>query len=212
MSQTIRILLADSNPYYRIGLCQLLKQEPDFAIVGETDDATDLLASWRDFNPDVILLDCRLAGSDGGGAGASLDEPELLQRVITISAAAADPILRRLVQSGAPGCVLRLDTIETIATAVRAVAAGQGWISPPIAAYVPAWLQANTPDSSRLNERELQVLALVAQGLTNQMAALKLGLSPRTVDYHLNNALTKLNASNRTVAVLEAIRRGWLEL
>jgi DNA-binding NarL/FixJ family response regulator len=212
MNQLIRVFLADSNPYFRIGLCHLLKQEQELTIIGETDSSIELLACASQFKPDVVLLDCRLPSTEDTTVLDSLQQQGLTDKVVAMSDVPGNPALRRLVQNGVPGCVLRTDSIEVITAAIRSVSLGHGWLSPAIAAYVPAWLQVDVPGSSRLNERELEVLALVAQGLTNQAIAPKLELSRRTVDFHVQNALAKLDASNRTVAVLEAIRRGWLQL
>jgi two-component system response regulator DegU len=207
----IRILLADECECFRVGLRVLLEQEQDFKVVKETDNIKDVLADLGFLKPDVILVSGSLPGLDF----AQLTKEVLIQglgtKILVMGMLPDDPTLPMMVQEGAAGCFLKCESIEVIKTAILSTAGGEGWISPPIAVFVSSWLLWES-EAEKPTSREVNVLYLISKGWTNKQIARELGIGKRTVDLCVENLLSKLNANNRTTAVLEAIRRGWIKL
>jgi len=202
----IHIFLLDDHPTLRVGLRLLIAQAPDMCIVGEAGDAETARAALEAAPPDVLVLDCQLPGEDGISMARWVRRRELPTRILAFSSFADDAYVYPMIQAGAAGYLLKDELPGVIVQAIRCVAQGQGYFSPPIAARLAAWVQEGRPDG--LTGREVEVLRLVAQGATNKEIALHLGISEHTVQFHVGNLLRKLGLRGRVEAAVWAREHG----
>jgi DNA-binding NarL/FixJ family response regulator len=209
----IRVLLADDHPAIRAGLRAEMERAGGIRVVGEARDGKETLRLAAELQPDVVVLDMVLPGSNGIEVARRLRETQPGVRVLVLSGYDDEDLILGALEAGAAGYLLKEEEPGTIVAAVRAVARGEeGWYSRPVMAKVTAWARGKTsqpPERAELTEREVEVLRLVAQGWTNAHIASELGIRERTVAFHVENLLAKLGADNRTEAVVGAIRRGW---
>jgi len=206
MSKTIRVLLADDHPTLRLGLRVLLDQAPDVEVVGEAEDGEEALALIEALAPDVAVLDCQLPGMEGAEVAAEVRRRGLPTQVLALSAYDDDRYVQEMLEAGAVGYLLKEEAPETIVAAVRAAARGERYFSPPVMAKVVAWVRGERPGG--LTEREVEVLKLVAEGLSNKEIAHKLRVKKRTVEFHVGNILRKLGVASRVEAAVWAKEHG----
>ena len=206
MTGTIRVLLADDHPTLRMGLRVLLDQAPDVEVVGEAEDGEEALSLIEALVPDVAVLDCKLPGLAGPEIAAAIRNKGLPVRVLMLSAYTDDAYVYDALEVGALGYLLKEEAPETIVAAVRAAAKGEGYFSPPVAVKVAAWMRGERPGG--LTERELEVLRLVARGLSNKEIAHELKVKKRTVEFHVGNILRKLGVASRVEAAVWAKEQG----
>ena len=206
---SIRVLVVDDHPVVRDGLRGMLDGQPDLDVVGEAADGEQALAAVARCAPDVVLMDLRMPVLDGVGAIRRLaaDHPEV--RVLVLTTYDEDHEIVRAVEAGATGYLLKDMPREELLRAIRAAARGESVLAPHVAARLLGRLRAPAAEPS---ERELEVLALVARGLTNRAIARQLHISEATVKTHLVHAFAKLNVDDRTAAVTAALERGLLHL
>lgn len=190
----IRVLLAEDQAMVRGALAALLGYEPDLEIIGSAADGLQALALAEAQRPDVLVSDVEMPGLDGLGLAQAVRERGLPTRVLMLSTFARPGYLRRALDAGAAGYVLKDAPADTLAGAIRQVHAGGRAIAPELA--LQAW-QGEDP----LTERERQVLRLVAEGLKNQEIADRLVITRGTVRIHVNNIYRKLDVNNRVQAV-----------
>jgi DNA-binding NarL/FixJ family response regulator len=217
MEQPIRVVLADDHAVVRKGIREFLDSADDIKVVAEAGDgdrAVELVAKHR---PDVAVLDIQMPGSSGIEATRQIkaEYPEVM--VLILTAYDDDPYVFALLQAGASGYVLKTASSQELVQAVRAVAVGESALDPGVAQKVVQQLARGRPPGGEhlveaLTERELQILELVAKGMTNKGIGQQLGISDRTVQGHLANIYGKLNVSSRTEAVTEALKQGWITL
>ncbi|MCS6963719.1 MAG: response regulator transcription factor [Thermoflexus sp.] len=200
----IRVVLADDHPPLRLGLRALLSASPDFEVVGEAGDGETALALLERLQPDVAVLDIRLPQRDGLTIAREIRRRGWPIRVLLLSAYEDEALIQEALAIGVDGYLLKQEDVETIAAAVRSAAQGLAAFSRPVLAKM------RTLRGEGLTEREREILALAAEGLTNRAIAQRLGISPRTVEYHLSQIFGRLGVSDRAAAVREALRRGWL--
>jgi DNA-binding NarL/FixJ family response regulator len=209
----VRILLVDDHAVVRAGLRALLEGEPDLVIVGETADGATAVDLCRDLLPDVVLMDVRL--TDGGG---SLDGIETTRQVVQAVPDTAVVMLTsystrsdvvRAMRAGARGYVLKAGPPEELFHAVRTAATGGIGLAPEAADKLVR--QVVDPEQT-LTDREVDVVRLLAQGLSNRALAATLFLTEATVKTHLIRIYRKLRTDNRAGALSEALRRGYVEL
>ena len=203
----IRVLLADDHPPLRLGLRVLLSALPGFEVVGEAGDGREALALLERLQPDVAVLDIRLPRLDGLALAREIRRQGWPIRVLLLSAYEDDALIREALAIGVEGYLLKQEGVEAIAAAVQSVARGVGAFSPQILARARALALQGVEG---LTEREREILALVADGLTNRAIAQRLGIATRTVEYHLGQIFQRLGVNSRAAAVREAMRRGWL--
>jgi DNA-binding NarL/FixJ family response regulator len=196
----ILVVLADDHPALRVGLRVLLDREVDIHVVAEVDDGIAALELTTTLSPDVIVLDCQLPGLDGATVAAEIRRRALLTRVLALSAYDDDRYIAEMHQAGAAGYLLKSEAPGEIASAVRSI--GQGaelWTARQIA-RADRWRAEVAEVRESLTERELEVLASVAEGFSNKEIALQLVVTVRTVDFHVSNILRKLNVMSRVEA------------
>jgi DNA-binding NarL/FixJ family response regulator len=206
----IRIVVVDDHPIVRQGLVSALDDENDFDVVGSAADAGEALALVRRYQPDVMLLDLELPDRNGVLAIPDLLEAGRDLKVLVFTAYDTDERVLRAIEAGAKGYLLKGATINELALAIRAVAAGESALAPRVAAKLVSAMRSPR-DGGQLTARERQVLNLISQGLASKQIALSLGISERTVKFHTTSLLRKLDADNRAQAVAVAAQRGLLE-
>ncbi len=215
----IRILLADDQQLVREGLRALLDLIPDIRVVGEAGDGAEAVERAQQMQPDVVLMDVRMPGLDGVAATRRLHEacPEV--KVIILTTFDDDEYVFEGLRAGAAGYLLKDVPSEQLVEAIRAAARGEAFIQPSVARKVVAEFARLTEREHRrreqplvepLSARELEVLALVAEGLSNREIGDHLFITPGTVKNHVSNVLAKLGVRDRTQAVLQAQELGLL--
>ncbi|HEX9899344.1 MAG TPA: response regulator transcription factor [Candidatus Methylomirabilis sp.] len=209
-----RVLIVDDHPVVRQGLRSLLSEYPDIQIVGETEGDSTVLELCAQLRPDVILLDIRLAGSNGLDLARQLRSTSSEAHVIILTSYDDETYLREAVQAGVHGYLLKSASAEVLADAIRVVHAGERRISPPLINKVMQQLEelsrAQVQAASGLSDQELQLLKLIAEGASTPDMVRALYLSDRTVKRKIRDILAKLGATSRAQAVAEAYRRGLL--
>ncbi len=216
--EPIRVLVVDDQELFRRGLTMLLAVEPGLEVVGEAGDGIEGVALAQAAAPDVILLDVRMPKQSGIEACLAIKEAVPSTKIIILTVSDEEADLYEAVKSGASGYLLKDSSIEEVAQAIRVVADGQSLISPSMAIkLIDEFKQMSRPERDtgpalRLTERELDVLRLVAQGLSNKEIAARLFISENTVKNHVRNMLEKLQLHSRMEAVMYAVRENLLEL
>ena len=219
-AQRIRLLLADDHAVVRAGTRELLERQPDLHIVGEAVDGEEAVRLTQELQPDVVVMDVRMPRMSGVEATRRIKAENPDVRVLVLTAHDDDEYVFALLQAGANGYLLKTAEIDELVKAIRTVAAGQSALAPPVAGKVVAQFVGgkSMPDVSTSNqeqydgltERELGILRLVGQGLSNKQIGKELFISDRTVQAHLSNIFSKLGVSSRTEAVMRAVRKGWI--
>ena len=215
MSGAIRILVADDHPVVRDGLAAMLSTQPDFEVVGQAANGEATVAQVMELRPDVVLLDLEMPEMDGVAAIRLLHETRPQTRLIAFTAFDTDERILGALRAGVHGYLLKGTPREELFNAVRVVFAGGSLLQPVVATRLLEQFSRHeriggsgpaVPPS--LTPREQEVLHLLARGLQNKELAVQLGISERTVKFHVTSLFAKLGASNRTEAVALAARQG----
>lgn len=209
MSQ-IRLVIADDHPVVRAGLRTMLSNQPDFLLVGEASSGSEAVEQAIRLHPDVVLMDLRLPVLDGAKATAQIRAHQLTTAVLILTTYESTVDILRAIEAGATGYLLKDAQSEELVAAIRAVAQGKAVLAPNVATRLVH--QVSKPAQKALSTRELEVLALVAQGASNKEIARTLHLSEATVKSHLLHLFSKLDVSDRTAAVTVALERKLLRL
>ena len=213
----IRVVLADDQPLVRAGFRMLLDAEDDIAVVGEADNGAGALDLVRALRPDVVLMDIRMPGVDGLEALQQITGDTALEgvRVLVLTTFELDEYVFEAVRLGASGFLVKHTQPADLVRAVREVAAGEALLSPSVTrrliqefAARPVRPDLTPPTMDVLTDREREVVALVAQGLTNEEIAIELVLSPATARTHVSRAMVKLHARDRAQLVVFAYQSG----
>jgi DNA-binding NarL/FixJ family response regulator len=215
---TTRILLVDDQPLLRTGFRMILSAEPDFAVVGEAGDGASAVELARRLAPDVVLMDIRMPGMDGIQATRALAGPGVAEpmKVLILTTFGLDEYVVESLRAGASGFLLKDAPAEDLVEAIRIVAAGDALLAPSvtrrlldrIASKLPPAHENVIPALSELTEREMEVLKLVARGLSNAEIAEKLVVSETTVKTHVSRILGKLDLRDRVQVVILAYETG----
>ncbi|MFI7401049.1 response regulator [Streptomyces sp. NPDC049541] len=208
---TVRLLVADDHAVVRAGLRALLEGEPDLEVIAEAGSGEEAVRLAVRLKPDVVLMDLRFAGADIDGIEAvrrlAVEAPAVPVLMLTSFSGRADVV--RALEAGARGYALKAGPPEELFRAVRGAAAGAMALAPEVVGELVG--QVVRPDAD-LTEREVEVVRLAAEGLTNRAIAEALFLSEATVKTHLVRIYRKLKVENRAAAVTEAARRGLIPL
>lgn len=204
----IRLLIVDDHPVVRDGLRGMFAGTAEFVVVGEAANGAEALELAQSLRPDVILMDLRMPGVDGATAIRQLAELAIPSRVLVLTTYDSDSDVMPAIAAGATGYLLKDSPREELFRAVRAAHRGEAVLAPSVANRLMS--QLRSPSQEPLSERELAVLALIAEGLTNREAAARLFISEATVKTHLVHIYSKLDVNDRAAAVAAAFERGLL--
>lgn len=215
----IRVLIVDDQALFRRGLHVVLGTEEHIDVVGEADDGEEAVALAERLAPDVVLMDVRMPRLGGIDAARRIRELAPSTRILMLTVSDEEEDLYEAIKAGANGYLLKEISVEEVAEAVRAAVQGQSLISPSMASKLlnefnslarraAEQEQAPTPV---LTARELEVLRLVARGMSNREVAAALFISDNTVKNHVRNILEKLHLHSRMEAVMYAVRRRLLD-
>jgi DNA-binding NarL/FixJ family response regulator len=217
----IRVLLADDQALVRAGFAALLGDEPDIEVVGEAADGATAVALAKRLRPDVVLLDIRMPGTDGLAATKAITGDRDLAdvRVVILTTFEVDEYIFEALRGGASGFLVKDTEPADLVRAVRVAASGDALLSPGVTRQLIAEFASRTgppaaPAIDPLTDREREVVALVAGGLSNDEIAERLYLSGATVKTHVSRAISKLGARDRAQLVVFAyesglVRPGW---
>ena len=206
----IRLLVVDDHPVVRAGMVAVLGEEPDLDVVGEAANGAEALALTARLKPDVVLMDLRMPVMDGAEATQRLAGTPEAPQVLVLTTYDTDADIVRAVEAGARGYLLKDAPTPVLTDAIRRAARGETVLAAPVAARLADRLRA--PAGPELTGREVEVLGLVARGLSNAEIGRELFIGEATVKTHLIRAFAKLGVDDRTAAVAEAHRRGLIDL
>jgi two-component system, NarL family, response regulator LiaR len=215
MTSPIRVLITDDHAIVRKGIRALLATEPDIEVVGEASDGAEAVAQARALRPDVILMDLVMPKVDGIEATRQITAELPGVRILVLTSFAADDKVFPAVKAGALGYLLKDTSPHELVHAIHQVHRGQPSLDASVASKVLYELAhpAKAPlTTDPLTGRELEVLRLVAQGLSNREIADKLVITDLTVSTHVSNILSKLHLASRTQAALFALKEGLASL
>ncbi|MCT1549866.1 response regulator [Brevibacterium casei] len=204
----VRVLLADDHPVVRSGLVALLDAKDGIDVVAEVGDGQECIDAVRRLRPDVVLMDLRMPRLDGAAATAVIAAEHPETRVVVLTTYDEDSDIVRAVEAGAAGYLLKDSGGDEIVRAILAAARGETVLAPKMTSTLVNHFRA--PSAPGLSPREIEVLAAVSEGMSNAEIGVKLHITEATVKTHLLRAFAKLGAPDRTRAVLEAMRAGYL--
>jgi two-component system, NarL family, response regulator len=201
--QPIRILLADDHPILGQGLALLLNAEPDIQVIGQAYTGKEAIVLFREHQPDITLMDLRMPEISGAEAISTIRAEFANAKIIVLTTYDGDEDIYRGLQAGAQGFLLKGAHIDELLAAIRSVYHDQLYIPPEVGAKLAR--RMNQPE---LSDRELDVLHLIAKGRNNAQIGIDLKIAESTVRFHITHILSKLGVTDRTQAVVAAIRRG----
>ena len=210
--ERVTVLLADDHPVVRQGLRTFLELQEDIEVVGEAGDGADAVALAEQLVPDVVLMDLVMPTLDGIEATRRIRHASPATKVIVLTSFAENDKIFPAIRAGAAGYLLKDAQPQELADGLRRVQRGEGLLDPRVAARVMQELEKPKADQQVLTGRELDVLRLLAKGLSNKRIAQELVVSEKTVKTHVSNILAKLHLADRTQAALYAVRERLVEL
>ena len=206
-TKTIRVLVADDHLVYRIGIRNLIGSEPGFEVIGEAADGNQAVDLYRKLRPDVLLLDLRMPQKNGIEVVQAVRGEFRDAHILVVTSYQTEEEIFQVLQAGALGYVIKDVGREMLVQAIRAVHAGTRWLAPSIRKQFD-----DRALRQQLTAREVEVLKLLARGLTNREIANVYGISASTVKNHLNSVMAKLEVADRTEAVSFCLSRGIVNL
>jgi len=202
VSIKIRILLVDDHMVIRMGLMTAVSDAADMEVVADVENGQEAIKAYRKHRPDIVILDLRLHGLSGIETLRALRDEFKNARILVFSSFAKGEEIYQAMKAGASGFVMKEMPLERLLVAIRAVHEGEQYIPPEIAVRVGERLPA------QLSPRELDVLQMLGRGLSNKEIGAQLGVVEGTVKIHITNIFGKLGVTDRTKALLTAIKRG----
>ena len=207
MSNKIKILIADDHQIVRMGLTTIFAKETDLEVVGEARNGIEAVRFARELNPDIILMDLLMPKKRGADATAEILTATPSAKVLILTTFGESEEVKRALDAGASGALIK-DTPHTkLVAAIRAVAKGKRIISPEIQQNL-----SNQSAAPELSARQLEILKFIAEGLTTKAISDRLEIGPDGVNAHLRAIFSKLGASSRTEAVATALRKHLLKI
>jgi DNA-binding NarL/FixJ family response regulator len=207
MSERIRVLFADDHPIMRAGLAATIGTQPDMAVIAEAEDGRQAVELHRRHHPDVTIMDLRMPAMNGVEATRAIRGESPGARIIVLTTYDGDEDIHRALEAGASSYLMKHTVRKDLVRAIRVVHEGKHFIPAEVASRL-----AERDDSPALSPREMDVLRLIARGLSNREIGEVLSVSPITVRTYVTNILRKLSVSGRTEAVTLALQRGILHL
>jgi DNA-binding NarL/FixJ family response regulator len=216
----IGVVLADDQALVRGGFRMILDNKADLEVLGEAADGREAVALVEQLCPDVVLMDVRMPRISGIQAAATISTSVPSSKILMLTVSDEEDDLYDAIKAGATGYLLKEISIEEVATAIRAVVSGQSLISPSMASKLLSEFtnlakkadERQSVPTPRLTDRELEVLKLVAEGMSNREIAGELYISENTVKNHVRNILEKLHLHSRMEAVVYAVREKLLDI
>ena len=204
----MKVMVVDDHPLMRVGITAIINARPDMTVVAQAETGEESVLLFQRHQPDVTLMDLRLPGSMGGvEAIAAVRSSYPNARFIVVTTYEGDADIHRALEAGAQGYVIKGMPYQTLVEALQKVHAGRRFVPLPVART----LASRMPDSD-LSSREMEVLQLLMSGKRNKDIAHQLGITEATVKSHVSAILMRLNVSDRTEAVVTALRRGLVHL
>ena len=209
MSQptTIRVLIVDDHAIVRRGLATIINRDPEMTVVAQAEDGQQAIDVFREYQPDVTLMDLRMPKMDGVEAITAICAEFKQARITVLTTYDSDEDIHRGLQAGAQGYLLKDAKPSELLNAIRTIHRGQKYVPPAVGAKLLQ--RMSYPE---LSDRELAVLRLMAQGMSNADIATTLSIGESTVKSHVNRLLSKLGVGDRTQAVIIAVKRGLVSL
>lgn len=204
---TVRVLVVDDHPVVRDGLASMLETQDDIEVVGQAANGASAVAAYTALRPDVLVLDLRMPKMDGFEAATRVIAADPAAQILIMTTYDGDEDIFRCLRLGAKGYLVKDVPFEEILTAIRVVGGGGQYTSHQVAAKA-----LRRSAQTGLTQRELDVLALLAEGRSNKEIARRLNMGEETVKSHVKAILAKLDAISRTDAVTIAMRRGLVHL
>ncbi len=212
MSEILSVLLVDDHAMVRQGVKAFLVTQPDLSVVGEAGSGEEAIHLAAQLIPDVILMDLIMPNMDGVETTRRIKQISPRSQIVVLTSYHEDEHIFPALKAGALSYILKDVSAEELAAAVRKAAIGEAMLHPRVAARVIKELQGKRADAlnpfTELSERELEVLKLIADGMSNADMAAKLVLSEKTIKGHVSNILSKLHLADRTQAAVYAWREG----
>jgi DNA-binding NarL/FixJ family response regulator len=211
VADLITVLIADDHPFVRHGLRTYLETLEDMDVAGEAGNGVEAVELAERLLPDVVLMDLVMPELDGVSAIRRIRELAPSTKVIALTSFDDDEKVFPAIKAGAAGYLLKDVRPADLAEAVRKASRGEALLAPSVAARLMQEVSGERPAPAGLTERELEVLRLIARGMSNKQIARELVVSEKTVKTHVSNILAKLHLADRTQAALYAVREGLAE-
>jgi two-component system NarL family response regulator len=201
----ISVVISDDHPITRDGLALILRSEPGISVLGQAGDGLEAIECYRVYRPDVAILDLQMPRLNGLGATRQILAEFPAAKILLFTTYDGDEDIYRAMHLGARGYILKDAAQEDLFKAIRAIHAGQRYLSPPVGAKL-----ADSQVSRGLTDRERQVLRLLAEGQANKEISAMTGIAESTVKTHVASIIEKLGVKSRTEAAVIAEKRGFL--